>query len=180
MTVATVSMTTSDKSTVTIKPDPRELKGLYAAFKTLSKEANTSLKDEVQSISRWTAQGMVYASYSAPMPAQAAVVAKTVRAGRDRMPTVTIGGGRSRTSRGTEAGVLLFGSEFGSNPKVGGFPNGGRRFPYRSAKEGRGNRGYWIFPALKGMQPEITHRWKTAVDRVLHHWEDGPGGGLNG
>ena len=170
------------KQRITIKPDPRELRGLYDALKAMDKAANDSLKDEVTAISKWTQQGIVYASYSAPMPKQAAIVAGSIRANRDRIPYLTIGGTKGKAKNGTSSGVLLFGSEFGASPtsKAGAFPNGGRRFPYRSAKQGKGSAGYWIFPALKAMQPEITDRWKAAVDRVLNHWEDGPGGGLNG
>jgi hypothetical protein len=69
---------------------------------------------------------------------------------------------------------LLFGNEFGSDRNVfgskGNFPNGGRKFPERSPREGRGNKGYWIFPTLKAMQPEITRRWKNAVGEVYENW----------
>jgi hypothetical protein len=62
----------------------------------------------LQSISRWTAQGIVYASYGALMPKQAAIVAQTVRANRDRLPNVTIGGARGRASGGANAGQLIW------------------------------------------------------------------------
>ncbi|HSG53436.1 MAG TPA: hypothetical protein VLA40_15120, partial [Rheinheimera sp.] len=94
-------------------------------------------------------------------PRQAAKVAATVRANRDRIPNVTIGGNRSRYSGGAVAGMTLFGTEFGAR---GTFPNGGRRFPFKDY------RGLWIYKALREQQPEITRRWKQAVNKVLDNW----------
>lgn len=127
----------------------------------MDKEANTDLRNEVSSISKWSAQGIIASSYEAPYPDQAARVASTVRANRDRIPNVTIGGAKGRYSGGAVAGMTLFGSEFGAR---GTFPNGGRRFPFKD------KRGLWIYKALREMQPEITRRWKQAVDKVLDNW----------
>jgi hypothetical protein len=143
----------------------------------MDKASQGALKNEVASISRWTAQGMVYASYGALMPKQAAIVAATIRPAKDRVPTVYIGGSRGRASGGANAGQLLFGNEFGSDRNAkgskGSFPNGGYRFPDRSPDQGKGSRGYWIFPTLKSMQPEIKRRWLSAVNNVFDLWAKG-------
>lgn len=164
----------ADKTTITIKPDLGDYRSLLKAISVMDKQAQGALKDEVASISRWTAQGMIYASYGALMPMQAAIVAQTIRPARDRVPTVYIGGAKGRASGGANAGQLLFGNEFGSDRNAkgskGSFPNGGYRFPERSDSQGRGNQGYWIFPSLKDMQPTIRKRWFDAVTRVLDTW----------
>jgi hypothetical protein len=159
---------------ITIKPDLSDYRGLLKAISQMDKDSQGALKSDVQSISNWTAQGMVYASYGAPMARQSAIVASTIRANKDRIPNVTIGGSRGRASGGANAGQLLFGNEFGSDRNVkgsaGSFPNGGFKFPQRSPSQGRGNAGYWIFPTLKAMQPEIRRRWEQAVLKVLDNW----------
>ena len=164
----------ADKTTITIKPDLGDYRALLKAISAMDKDAQGALKDEVASISRWTAQGMIYASYGALMPMQAAIVAQTIRPARDRVPTVYIGGAKGRASGGANAGQLLFGNEFGSDRNAkgskGAFPNGGYRFPERSNSQGRGNTGYWIFPSLKEMQPTIRNRWFNAVQRVMDNW----------
>ena len=164
----------ADKTTITIKPDLGDYRSLLKAISVMDKQAQGALKDEVASISRWTAQGMIYASYGALMPMQAAIVAQTIRPARDRVPTVYIGGAKGRASGGANAGQLLFGNEFGSDRNAkgskGAFPNGGYRFPERSNSQGRGNTGYWIFPSLKDMQPTIRKRWFDAVTKVLDNW----------
>lgn len=162
------------RSTITVRPDLSDMRELLKAIQVMDKQAQGALKDEVASISRWTAQGMVYASYRALMPSQAAIVAATIRPARDRIPTVYIGGAKGRASGGANAGQLLFGNEFGGERNAKGslsaFPNGGYRFPERSDREGRGNKGYWIFPSLKEMQPTIRKRWADAVTKVMDNW----------
>lgn len=164
----------ADNTKITLKPDLGDYRALLKAISAMDKASQGALKNEVASISRWTAQGMVYASYGAVMPKQAAIVAATIRPAKDRVPTVYIGGSRGRASGGANAGQLLFGNEFGSDRNAkgskGSFPNGGYRFPDRSPDEGKGSRGYWIFPTLKSMQPEIRRRWLDAVNKVMDNW----------
>jgi hypothetical protein len=163
------------KQTIRFQPDLTDLRGLLKALNKMDDDSKKALKDDVAAISSWTAGGIRMAGYvGAPMPRQTAIVAQTVRANKDRIPNVTIGGSRGRASGGANAGILLFGNEFGSDRNTfgsaGNFPNGGYKFPARTPREGRGNRGYWIFPTLKAMQPEITRRWKAAVGEVYENW----------
>jgi hypothetical protein len=163
------------RTSITVRPDLADYRGLLKALNVMDKEAQLQLKDEVTSISAWTAQGIQQAGYAHPIyPDQARIVAATVRPARDRVPTVYIGGGKGRVSGGANAGQLLFGNEFGGDRNAFGnanaFPNGGFRFPARTAREGRGNKGYWIFPTLKAMQPEIKRKWFAAVNRVMDNW----------
>lgn len=169
----------SDRTTVSIKPDQSQLRGLYAAFRAMDKDSQVKLKNDVSLISAWSAGEIKQGAFNAPMTAQSIRVSETVRANKDRIPNVTIGGSRTRFSGGAVSGQVLFGNEFGANPQgKAAFPNGGRRFPFRSPSQGRGNTGYWIFKSLKAIQPEITHRWKYAVTQVLDNWNKGSGGGI--
>ena len=159
-----------------VKPDLRQYRGLINAMNKMSKQSTVELKDEVRSISLWVARSIKMEASASPMPKQAEKIARTVTAKRDRMPSIVIGGSRQRFKNGTPVGVALIGAEMGA---TSGFPNGGRRHPYRSPREGRGNRGYWIFPTVKALQPEITRRWKQAVERyVFDEWNKGSGGGI--
>jgi hypothetical protein len=163
------------RSTITVRPDLTDYRGLLKALNVMDKEAQFALKNDVYAISAWTAKGIQQAAYGHPYyPKQAAIAAATVRPARDRVPTVYIGGSKGRASGGANAGQILFGNEFGGDRNAFGnlnaFPNGGYRFPPRTAREGRGNKGYWIFPTLKAIQPEIKRRWFTAVNKVMDNW----------
>lgn len=178
----TFGKTTSDK--VTIKPDLAQLRDLLKAINAMDQDSKIVLKDKVQSISSWTAtQIRQAASAHKYYPAQAEIVASTIRANRDRLPNVTIGGSRGlKTKSGASAGQILFGNEFGMDRNtqgtLGTFPNGGYKFPQRSDREGRGNIGYYIFPTLKSIQPDIVTMWTNAVELVYSDWKKGAGGGL--
>ena len=173
----------AEKETISIKADSKQLGGLYAAFKRLDQEANTTLKNDVSLISAWTAQEIKNAASNVDAdkyPRQASKVAQSVRFNKDRVPNVTIGGSKRGFSGGAYTGEVLFGSEFGAVDwlatgsaganRFGRY--GGRRFPERSPRKGKGNEGYWIFPTLSDKQSEITQRWQRAVEKVLGKWSD--------
>ena len=164
------------KVTMKIQPDLRDIRGLLNALNKMDDASKKELKDDVTSISVWTAGAIKTSGYvGARFPKQAQIVVATVRANKDRIPNITIGGSRGRVSGGANAGILLYGNEFGGSPEssigISGFANGGYRFPERSPREGRGNKGYWIYPTLKSLQPEITRRWKAAVGKVYGEWK---------
>jgi hypothetical protein len=163
-------MVMADKVTVKIQPDSRDLRNLYKAFREMDEGSKLALKDEVTSISAWSARELQSSYTMNPYPAQAQKVAATIRANKDRIPNVTIGGNKQRFSGGAVSGQVLFGSEFGGPAP---FANGGRRFPERSDPQGRGNVGYGIFKKLKDIQPTLTKNWKDAVNRhVIKKWDD--------
>ena len=163
------------RTSMKVVPVLSDYRALLKALSLMDKEAQVGLKDDVYSISAWTAQGIKQAGFGHPYyPAQARIVAESVKPARDRVPTVRVGGSKGRVSGGANAGTLLWGNEFGGNRNAFGtlstFPNGGYKFPPRTSREGRGNKGYWIFPTLKDMQPEIKKRWFVAVNKVMDNW----------
>ena len=168
-------MAAETRTSMKVVPVLSDYRALLKALSAMEKEAQHELKDDVYTISEWTARGIQQAGYAHPIyPRQASIIAKSVRAARDRVPTVYVGGGKGRVSGGANSGQLLWGNEFGGDRNAFGnlnaFPNGGYRFPPRTSREGRGNKGYWIFPTLKDMQPEIKRRWFAAVDKVMDNW----------
>lgn len=157
----------STKTRISMGNDP-EMKALLKKLQLLGKEANTELRDDVMVISKEFAQAIVNAASTAPNSDQALRIAQTVRPVRDRIPAITVGGSRAKFSGGANAGIALFGNEFGSD-NTWNF-NNGRRFPPRSPKTGSGNAGYWIFPTLKALQPFLAKEWKQSVDKILRKW----------
>jgi hypothetical protein len=166
----------AEKQTIKVQMDiTPEIRALFKVLNEMDKESKTELKEKVKGIAGWVADDIKRAAATAPMSAQAMRVAQTVRANKDRVPSVTIGGSRVKFSGGAVSGDVLYGSEFGADPtsQSGKFPNGGRRFPYRSPQRGQGSEGYWIYPTLRANQPRITREWHEAVDEVLSNWTKG-------
>jgi len=166
----------AEKQTISVKMDiTPEIRALLKTLNEMDKESKTDLKEKVKGIASWVAEDIKTAASYAPMYKQAMRVAQTTRANKDRVPSITIGGSRVKFSGGAVSGDVLIGSEFGADPTSvnGQFPNGGRRFPYRSPQRGRGSEGYWIYPTLRLAQPKITREWHEAVDNVLGNWTKG-------
>jgi len=175
----------SSKETIKIKMDiDQNLHYVLRALNQMDKDSKTELKDKVQGISAWSAQEIrMGARYAEPGVyfMQMSPVVDTVRANRDRIPNVTIGGSKKVFKNHVEAGKILFGAEFGGaiwaknwNVKarkmevVSGANKAWRRFPQKHRS------GYWIFPNLKRIQPELTNRWHHAIDQVFKTWSQKP------
>ncbi len=70
--------------------------------------------------------------------------------------TLVIAGGGSTQK-------LWAGYEFGSNRL--------RQFPRRTPSKGRGNAGYFIYPTLRKIQPELIKKWQEAFSKILKEWD---------
>ena len=123
------------------------------AFNALPKEANAELREAAGDLARLLAREARAAGVQEG--AQAALVADTVKTGRDRVPIVTAGGSKRVGSRRKPAYALLFGSEFGSN-----------RFRQFSHFH-QGRDGIWFFPTIEENAAQIARRWQQAADRIL-------------
>lgn len=170
---------------VTVRLDDKDIQAILRAFSKMDKQANTDLRDLSREISADLVTEFRNAAKGSPYyPRQASFVAQSARVARDRTPSVTLGGSkRYSTSDGRRiaAGSLLFLSEFGSplTAQRERFRNkaqrragsgGGIQGPFRSPREGRGNRGWWLFPRLKRLQPDILRRWITGAQKVADTW----------
>lgn len=180
--------TTTAKSSVgkvTVRLDDRDIQAILRAFSKMDKQANRDLKDLSRDISKDVVREFQSAARGTRWyPEQASFVAQSARVARDRTPSVTIGGAKRYTTddgRRVAAGSLLFLSEFGSTVQNQRerFRNesqrrkgsrGGLQGPPRSPKEGRGNRGWWLFPRLKRLQPNILRSWIEGAQRVADTW----------
>ena len=170
---------------ITVRLDDREVQAILRAFSRMDKQANTDLRDLSTVISQDIANEFRNSARGSRWyPEQASFVAQSARATRDRVPSVTLGGSKAYSTsdgRRVAAGSLLFLSEFGSLPSVqrDRFRNsaqrrtgarGGLQGPPRSPREGRGNRGWWLFPRLKRLQPDILRRWINGAQKVADEW----------
>ena len=177
----------NNKVRIDIQMDAEDKRLLYKAFKTMPKIAQDELRKETQKMVGHLVQQMQKAAGTAPGgvsknvgPGQAILLSRFIKANKDRVPSITIGGARRvGVSRKKTAGSpaptasdLLFGAEFGANAKQGGkgtFPQGGAKFQPYSGKgpNGRGSKGYFIFPTLRKNQEKIRRDYLETVYRIL-------------
>jgi hypothetical protein len=143
-------MAAKDQLLVTIHIDG--LRETLAALRKLPKDASDELRTAALEISRELAAAAK--ASGAREGSQAAAVAKTVKAARDRVPVVVAGGNRKLGRNKKPAFKLLFGSEFGAN----------RLEQYRPHL-GRGS--YWFFRTIEDEQVTIQARWLEAADAII-------------
>ena len=150
------------KQGLTVRIHIANVRETLAAFRHLPKDAQDELRDTSQELAKRLA-GYVRAAGTA-LGRQDAKVARTVKAVRDRVPTITAGG-RSK------AGQLVFGSEFGMNRRSGWY--GAARFSHSTGRQFRphqGTDGYWFFPTVDAHEEEIGRAWTQAADDIVQRW----------
>lgn len=151
---------------VKFEPNKQDLQGLFAAFRRLDDEGKAQVKEIGKEYSDLAAKKIADNSHMSQYPKQAAIVSASIRKTTERIPVVAIGGPKGKYSGGANAGVIVFGNEFGATK-----PANAWKFPPRSPRVGkRGNKGWWIFPTLKEIQPELLKMWKDDLDKVLRKW----------
>lgn len=128
-----------------------------AAFRALPKDASRDLRDGAQEVSK-TLASAIRANAGAE-GRQWGILARTVKAMRDRVPNVQAGGSTPRIGRRKVAPWhLLFGAEFGSF--------------YLGQFKGFEPKGYVFFKTADRMAPYIDGVWNKIADDILARWSE--------
>jgi hypothetical protein len=132
------------------------------SFRDLPKDTSNEMRDRAKKLAEALA-GRVQSAARADDSPQAALMAGTVKARRDRVPVIAAGGARKVGRRKASAWALLFGAEFGSN-----------RYP-QFGKSHSGRKGSWLFGVADDNADMISREWNAAADAVIAKWSDGGG-----
>jgi hypothetical protein len=125
---------------------------------TQAKTVTSQLADFVKTKVVATAGQRGKGSIAATRIAEGAVVSKSSKIGE-----ISYGFARQKFSGGGTTQQLWAGNEFGSNRF--------KQFPIWSGQEGRGSRGWFIYPTLRSVQPEIVDRWENAFSKIVKKWD---------
>jgi len=150
-------------ATESIAYDKADLRKVYGAFKAMDEQAVAEAKRESNALATYLQdkiQGAAGSSNNrvAPIIAAGSVVSKSSRTG-----DISFGFARQKLSGGGTTQMLWGGYEFGSNKY--------KQFPVWSGREGRGSRGWFIYPTLRAEQPYIINEWENAFSRILKEWD---------
>ena len=144
--------------------DRRELAQLIKAFKAMDAEATKVAAQSGFELSEFVAGKVKSAGYSRyinPAAVRRIVdgvsVSKTSKVGQ-----VSYGFARQRFLGGGTTRQLWPGFEFGSKRF--------KQFPTYSGRFGRGGRGWFIFPTLRRLQPELVRKWEEKFSDILKIW----------
>lgn len=159
-------------SGLTVKVRITGVRETLAAFRDLPDDANQELRTRSKALAE-TLAAQVRAAAVADSP-QSALLAPTVKAGRDRVPVITAGGARKVGRYRKPAGRLLFGSEFGSNRQSGWY-----FAPQYRGSDGRqwrphaGRGSYWFFRTVEDNSARVDREWNAAADSIVRRWGRG-------
>jgi hypothetical protein len=143
--------------------DKSDLRGVYRAFKAMDEQAVAEAKKESNALATYL-QGRIKSAATdannrvAPMIAAGSRVSKSAKTGE-----ISFGFASQKLSGGGTTQMLWGGYEFGSNKY--------KQFPVWSGREGRGSKGWFIYPTLRAEQPYLINQWENAFSRILKEWD---------
>ena len=149
-----------------ISYDRAELRSIVKAFKAMDDEAVDQAKRASNALATFAADKIKATAYGRTVASEAVRrVAEGVRVSKSsKIGEFSYGFAGQRFSGGGTTQILWPGLEFGSNRF--------KQFPRRTPNRGRGNSGYFIYPTLRQIQPELVRQWEDAFDKILKKWDD--------
>ena len=145
--------------------DKSELNAIKRSFKAMDEEATSQAKEKSSALADFV-QGKVTASARSTraIPKVATRIAEGSKVSKSsRVGEISYGFAAQKFSGGATTRDLWGGAEFGSNKF--------KQFPVWSGREGRGSRGWWIYPTLRSVQPEIVKRWNESFAEIVKRFD---------
>jgi hypothetical protein len=145
-----------------ISYDKSQLRGIIGAFKGMDDEAVAEAKKVSNGLATFLQGKIVSAANSRPNEAASRIAAGSRVSKSSKVGELSFGFVSQKFSGGGTTQMLWGGFEFGSNKF--------KQFPVWSGREGRGSRGYFIYPTLRAEQPQIIAQWEAAFSKILKEW----------
>ena len=143
--------------------DQTELRAVFKALKNMGEEANDEAKRQEGALAEFAKGEITQTANSVNSRNVASRIASGSRVKKSsRIGEITFGFASQKFSGGATTKDIWGGSEFGSNRY--------KQFPVWSGREGRGSKGWFIYPTLRRIQPEIVARWTASFDKILKEW----------
>jgi len=145
-----------------ISYDKSQLRGIIGAFKGMDDEAVAEAKKVSNGLATFLQGQIISAANSRPNAAASRIAAGSRVSKSSKVGELSFGFVSQKFSGGGTTQMLWGGFEFGSNKF--------KQFPVWSGREGRGSRGYFIYPTLRAEQPQIIAQWEAAFSKILKEW----------
>jgi hypothetical protein len=151
-------------ATETIAYNKSDLRDIYKAFKLMDDQATEEARTQSSALAYYASEEIKAAAQTrtksgkvAQRVADGVSISKSSKIGEFRY-----GFARQKFSGGATTQTLWGGVEFGSNKF--------KQFPAYSGRQGRGSRGWFIYPTLRRIQPELINKWEASFDRIIKEW----------
>ena len=141
-----------------------DIRDILKAFKVMDAQATDEARTQSAALATYAseeiktaARGRTKSGKVAQRIADGVSISKSSKIGEFKY-----GFARQKFSGGATTQTLWGGVEFGSNKF--------KQFPTYSGRQGRGSRGWFIYPTLRRIQPELISKWEAAYNRILDKW----------
>lgn len=149
-------------ATESITYDKADLRRILGAFKGMDAEAVAEAKKVSNGLATYVQGKIIGAAASRPNDAASRIAQGSRVSKSSKIGELSFGFVSQKFSGGATTQQLWGGYEFGSNKF--------KQFPVWSGREGRGSRGYFIYPTLRAEQPHIIAQWEDAFTKILKEW----------
>jgi hypothetical protein len=144
--------------------DKAELRAIVRSFKAMDEEATAQAKEATSELAMWVQGKIKEAARNRTRNlvdnrvADGSKVSKSSKIGE-----ISFGYAGQKLSGGATTQQVWGGVEFGSNRW--------KQFPVWSGREGRGSRGWFIYPTLRSVQPDIVKKWEQSFSKIVKEFD---------
>jgi hypothetical protein len=147
---------------VEIAYDKSDLRRVTAAFKAMDAEAIDQAKVISGGLATYVQGKIIEAASRRPNDVANKIASGSRVSKSSKIGELSFGFASQKFSGGGTTQQLWGGYEFGSNKF--------KQFPIWSGNEGRGSRGWFIYPTLRAEQPNIIAQWEDSFSKILKEW----------
>jgi hypothetical protein len=146
-----------------ISYDKAELRAILKSFKAMDEEATQQAKQATSELAEYVRGKIVDAAGRTNNRLDDRVAAGAKVSKSSKIGEISFGFAAQKVSGGGTTQQLWGGAEFGSNRL--------KQFPVWSGREGRGSRGWFIYPTLRSAQPEIIKKWEESFSKIVRKYD---------
>jgi hypothetical protein len=146
-----------------ISYDKAELRAIMRSFKAMDDQAIAQTKKVSSQLAEYVKGKIVDAAGRTNNRLDNRVAAGARVSKSSKVGEISFGFAGQKLSGGGTTQQLWGGAEFGSNTK--------KQFPVWSGREGRGSRGWFIYPTLRAVQPYIVDQWEQAFTKIVKEYD---------
>lgn len=143
--------------------DKAQLRSIIGAFKAMDDSAIAAAKEQSSALATYLQKRIVSKASTLNSQNVASRIAEGSRVSKSsKIGEISFGFAAQKFSGGGTTQMLWGGSEFGSNRF--------KQFPVWSGREGRGSRGWFIYPTLRAEQPYLLNEWEMTFANIVKEW----------
>jgi hypothetical protein len=146
-----------------VQYDKAELRKITSAFKAMDQEAIDQAKESSSAIAEYLKIKILDAAYQTSYIGDDRIAEGSKVSKSSKIGEISFGFAGQKFSGGGTTQQLWGGYEFGSNKY--------KQFPRWSGKEGKGSRGYFIYPTLRAEQSYLINLWEESFDKIVKRFD---------